>query len=82
MRYLKCLQEVGCDLNNTSPIQDWNVERLNIYIKELEKSFCSGSASKTNGLNLTENSMSPKRLVCLRIFIFDWISNLFVVFIF
>lgn len=61
--YIIYLQEVGCDLNNASPIQDWNVERLNIYIKELEKSFCSGSESKPNGCNLTENVLSPKRLV-------------------
>jgi len=57
------LQEVGYDLNSASPIQDWNVERLNIYIKELEKSFCSGSSSKPNSCNLTDNLLSPKRLV-------------------
>ncbi|KAL5235452.1 hypothetical protein ACI65C_002862 [Semiaphis heraclei] len=59
---IESCREVGCDLNNASPIQDWNVERLNIYIKELEKSFCSGSASKSNSCNLTENLLSPKRL--------------------
>uniref|UniRef100_A0A2S2PDK6 Uncharacterized protein n=1 Tax=Schizaphis graminum TaxID=13262 RepID=A0A2S2PDK6_SCHGA len=60
---IESCREVGCDLNNASPIQDWNVERLNIYIKELEKSFCSGSLSKPNSCNLTENVLSPKRLI-------------------
>ncbi|VVC42008.1 KASH domain [Cinara cedri] len=60
---IESCREVGYDLNNTSPIQDWNVERLNIYIQELEKSFCSGSASKANhNCSLPENLLSPKRL--------------------
>ncbi|XP_060851146.1 uncharacterized protein LOC132929656 isoform X2 [Rhopalosiphum padi] len=60
---IESCREVGYDLNNASPIQDWNVEQLNIYIKELEKSFCSGSSSKPNSCNLTENVLSPKRLI-------------------
>jgi len=45
-------------------MQDWKFEQLHIYIKELEKSVCSGSTSKTN--NVSETLLSPKRLVKLK----------------
>ncbi|XP_050425411.1 uncharacterized protein LOC126836230 isoform X2 [Adelges cooleyi] len=59
---IESCREIRCDLSNASPIQEWNVERLNIYIKELEKSFCSGTPAKNNGRSVAENVLSPKRL--------------------
>ncbi|XP_050521974.1 uncharacterized protein LOC126894769 isoform X2 [Daktulosphaira vitifoliae] len=77
---IESCREVKCDLNNTSTTQECNVERLNIYIKELEKCFCSSSSVK-NDCSFTENMLSPKRLsmneeVCSRLNILRHIAQL------